>query len=95
MHGFFERLVTMNLWLYYGGAISILSAVITAYDKLIAGGKRRRVPEQTLFLLALAGGAAAMYITMLLIRHKTKHKRFMLGLPLILCAQFALWFLIH
>ncbi len=72
--------------------ISGIAMVVTLYDKLIAGGKRRRVPERTLFLLALLGGAAAMYLTMLIIRHKTKHKRFMLGLPLIISAQLALWY---
>ena len=74
--------------------ISVIAAVITIYDKVIAGSGRRRVPEQTLFLLALLGGAAAMYVTMLLIRHKTKHKRFMLGLPLIVAIQLAAWWVL-
>lgn len=72
--------------------ISGIALIVTVYDKVIAGGKRRRVPERTLFLIALLGGAAAMYLTMLVIRHKTKHKRFMLGLPLIIIAQLALWY---
>ncbi len=75
-------------------AISALAAVITIGDKLAAKWGKRRVPEQTLFLLAAIGGAAAMYITMLLVRHKTKHKRFMLGLPLIIavhCAIYCVW----
>ncbi len=84
----------MNLRLYYWGIISALAAVVTAYDKLIAGGKRRRVPEKTLFLLAIAGGSAAMYVTMLLIRHKTCHKRFMLGLPCLIGVQALLWSLL-
>ncbi|MBQ5843177.1 MAG: DUF1294 domain-containing protein, partial [Clostridia bacterium] len=46
-----------------------------------------RIPEKTLFLTALFGGSLAMYITMLVIRHKTKHKRFMIGLPVIALAQ--------
>ena len=74
--------------------ISALTAAITIGDKLAAKCGWRRVPEQTLFLLALIGGAAAMYVTMLLIRHKTKHKRFMLGLPLIIavhCAIYWIW----
>ncbi len=47
----------------------------------------RRVPEKTLFLFALAGGAVPELVTMLIIRHKTKHKRFMIGLPVIIFAQ--------
>lgn len=82
-------------WIHYALLIvSALSVLVTVIDKLVAGKKRSRVPEQTLFLLAVLGGSAAMYLTMLLIRHKTKHKRFMLGLPLILIVQLALWYLL-
>lgn len=71
-----------------------LAILLTVYDKCIAGGRRRRMPEQLFFLLALLGGSFVMYVTMLLIRHKTKHKRFMLGLPLIMAAQIALYYLL-
>ncbi|MBR2406904.1 MAG: DUF1294 domain-containing protein [Clostridia bacterium] len=84
----------MGVWEIALAVISVIAAVITIYDKVIAGSGRRRVPEQTLFLLALLGGAAAMYVTMLLIRHKTKHKRFMLGLPLIVAIQLAAWWVL-
>lgn len=84
----------MGVWEIALAVISAIAAVITIYDKAIAGSGRRRVPEQTLFLLALLGGAAAMYVTMLLIRHKTKHKRFMLGLPLIVAIQLAAWWVL-
>ena len=84
----------MGVWEIALAVISAIAAVITIYDKVIAGSGRRRVPEQTLFLLALLGGAAAMYVTMLLIRHKTKHKRFMLGLPLIVAIQLAAWWVL-
>ncbi len=77
----------MKPWMWMMLAVNIVAASITVYDKIVAKAGRRRVPEQTLFLTALIGGAPAMYLTMLLIRHKTKHKRFMLGLPLILILQ--------
>lgn len=66
---------------------SIFAVCITVYDKYAAKHKKLRVPEKALFLTALCGGSLAMYITMLVIRHKTKHKRFMVGLPLIILAQ--------
>lgn len=66
---------------------SIFAVCITVYDKYAAKHKKMRVPEKMLFLTALCGGSLAMYITMLIIRHKTKHKRFMVGLPLIIAAQ--------
>ena len=84
----------MNPWCIAFLIVSALAAIITIYDKIVAGKGRRRVPEQTLFLIALSGGAAAMYFTMLIIRHKTCHKRFMLGLPLILLIHSILYLLL-
>ena len=84
----------MDPWLIVFLVISAVSAAVTIYDKCVAGGKRRRVPEQVLFLLAALGGSPAMYLTMLLIRHKTKHKRFMLGLPAMMAVQLAIWWLV-
>ena len=80
--------------LSYLAVISLVSVIVTVSDKLYA--KRpghRRVPESTLLLYAAFGGSAAMLLTMLLIRHKTKHIKFMLGIPLILVFQavVALW----
>ncbi len=61
--------------------ISLVSVILTVYDKRIAGSGKRRIPESTLMTVGLLGGAAVMYFTMKKIRHKTKHKKFMLGLP--------------
>ena len=69
---------------------SLLAVCITVYDKYAAKRRKARIPEKVLFLTALCGGSLAMYITMLIIRHKTKHKRFMVGLPVIALAQAAL-----
>ena len=48
-----------------------------------------RTPEKTLLVLSALGGSIAMFVTMLIIRHKTKHVKFMLGIPLIILAQAA------
>ena len=69
---------------------SVLAVVLTVYDKYASRRKKTRIPEKTLFITALFGGSLAMYVTMLVIRHKTKHKRFMIGLPVIALAQGAL-----
>lgn len=61
--------------------ISVTAAALTVADKLSAKRNGRRVREDLLMTVGFIGGAAAEYITMLLIRHKTKHKRFMIGLP--------------
>ncbi len=85
----------MNYLFIYLAVISIISVIVTVADKVNAIRHRRRVRERTLLILAALGGSAAMLITMLLIRHKTRHLKFMLGIPLIILAQaaaiFVLW----
>ena len=79
-------------WLYLA-LISLVSVIVTCYDKIAAKkfpGHRTR--EKTLFLLSGLGGSVAMFVTMQIIHHKTKHKSFMIGIPLIMLAQAALIF---
>lgn len=76
--------------LIYLAIISLISMIITIYDKIAAKiAPRHRVPEKTLLIFGGLGGAAVMYITMLIIRHKTKKKKFMAGLPVIIVLQAA------
>ena len=81
-----------KILLVYLGIVSLISIIVCIYDKKISkrGNVRLRVPEKSLFLWSLLGGSVAMYITMRLIRHKTKHKSFMLGIPAIIILQAAL-----
>ena len=67
--------------------ISLVTAIVTAVDKIKSKKDAFRVPEKTLFLLAILGGSLSEYLTMRSIRHKTLHKRFMLRLPLIMILQ--------
>ena len=68
-------------------AISFLAVILTLYDKRAARKGRWRISENVLLCVAAFGGSAAMLLTMLLSRHKTKHVKFMAGLPLILLLQ--------
>lgn len=77
----------MKVAILYGIIISLVALILTALDKSRAKHGGWRVPEKTLFAVALLGGAAAMFATMRVIRHKTRHKRFMLGLPTITLLQ--------
>lgn len=69
--------------------INIIAAAVTVADKSRARRGARRVPERTLWTIAVCGGAVGMYVTMRLVRHKTKHRRFMWGLPLLIALQAA------
>lgn len=64
--------------------MSFVGMVMTVADKQFAIRKKQRIPEKMLLLQAFFGGAIGMYITMHFIRHKTQHKKFMIGLPLII-----------
>ncbi len=75
-------------------AISVFSVVICCYDKFAARHFKHRISEKTLLVVSISGGAAAMYIAMCIIRHKTKHNKFMIGLPLIILFQTAILLLI-
>ena len=44
---------------------------------------RRRTPERTLFLIAMAGGAFGSMFGMQIFRHKTRHLAFQVGIPLL------------
>lgn len=71
--------------------ISIISAIVCIYDKVVSktGKVVLRIPEKVLFTsLPLLGGSLAMLVTMLLIRHKTKHWQ-MIVIPIILVLQLA------
>ena len=67
--------------------VSIIAVIVTAKDKIRAMNGGRRTPEATLLLLSALGGSAMMLVMMLLIRHKTKHKKFMIGIPIIIVLQ--------
>lgn len=73
--------------LIYFAVISLVTAIVTAIDKYKAKKGAFRISEATLFILALLGGSLGEYLTMKAIRHKTLHKRFMIGLPIIMLLQ--------
>lgn len=80
--------------LIYLLSVNILAIILTIYDKIASKKFRKnRIRENVLLLIGALGGAVSMYITMKLIRHKTRHKKFMAGLPIILILQIA--FLIY
>lgn len=74
--------------LIYLLAINVLGVSLTIYDKIASKRFRKnRIRENVLLLIGALGAAVSMYTTMKLIRHKTRHKKFMTGLPIIFFLQ--------
>ena len=75
----------------YLAIISVISIIVCIWDKKISKKNKveLRIPEAVLLLLSALGDSVAMFITMLLMRHKTKHVKFMLGIPVIMILQAA------
>ncbi|GAE34089.1 DUF1294 domain-containing protein [Halalkalibacter akibai] len=67
--------------------INILAYVIMGLDKTRAKQGQRRVAEKTLFLFAWLAGSLGVYVGMKAFRHKTKKKKFYIGVPIILFIQ--------
>jgi len=79
-----------KVFIIYMLAISLLAVIVTIIDKKRAIKHKYRIPERTLIVISALGGSVAMLITMNIIRHKTKHLKFMVGIPIIIIVQIAL-----
>lgn len=67
--------------------VSIISAVLTVYDKSAAKNGGQRISERCLLILAAMGGAGTMLAVMKTIRHKTRKAKFMVTLPVLFAAH--------
>lgn len=74
----------------YLALVNLIAFTVYGADKRRARKDRRRVPEKTLFLLAIIGGSLGAFLGMRLFRHKTRHWYFVWGIPAIMAAQIAL-----
>lgn len=79
----------LAVWLV---VINLVTFLVFGWDKFKAKYKEkhenaRRVPEKTLFILALLGGSVGALLGMRVWRHKTLHKTFRFGIPAILALQ--------
>ena len=80
----------MKYILIYLGIINLIGFFSMFLDKQKAKRGKWRIPEKTLFLLAIIGGSLGTTLGMHVFRHKTKHWYFKLGMPLILIVQIIL-----
>jgi uncharacterized membrane protein YsdA (DUF1294 family) len=85
----------MPAWLVWWLALNLATVLVFGYDKAIAGGKRRRVPERTLLAIALIGGSPGALFAMGVFRHKTAKPGFRRVMMLIVAAQMILLALVY
>lgn len=71
-------------------AINLIGFFIMGLDKLKAKRRRWRIPERTLFIIALLFGSIGILTGMYVFRHKTRHLSFTIGIPAILVIQLLL-----
>ena len=83
-----------NALLYYLIVITIVTFLVYGIDKWKAKQGSWRISEASLLILAVIGGSIGALFGMKVWHHKTMHKKFKYGLPLILLAQITLIYLI-
>ena len=71
-------------------AVNLLAFALYGIDKLKAKKGAWRIPESTLLLVAFLGGSLGALLGMELFRHKTKHAKFKVLVPLFLILHIAL-----
>lgn len=81
--------------LHYLLAVNTLTFLLYGIDKYKAKKARWRISEATLLMMAVIGGSIGAWAGMRLWHHKTMHKKFKYGIPLIILLQVVLVFYLH
>ena len=80
----------MKVILLYLLIMNAAGFLVMTADKLYAKKNMWRIPERTLMGIAAIGGSIGVLAAMYTVRHKTKHMKFVIGVPLILVCQIGL-----
>ncbi|HHV96736.1 MAG TPA: DUF1294 domain-containing protein [Clostridiaceae bacterium] len=67
--------------------VNLFGFVLVAMDKRRAKKRMWRIPEKSFFIISALGGFPGVYTGLFIFRHKTKHIKFTIGLPLIFIIQ--------
>lgn len=71
--------------------LNMIGILIMYVDKTKAKKKAWRIPEKTLFLVSVLGGSIGIWMGMYIFHHKTKHLRFVIGVPMIILIQIMIY----
>ena len=79
----------MDIIMGYLLIVNVLAFIIYGFDKYQARKAGRRIPEATLLIWAGIGGSIGAWMGMKLWHHKTLHKKFKYGIPILITMQVA------
>ncbi|UTR05253.1 DUF1294 domain-containing protein [Alkalihalobacillus sp. LMS6] len=79
----------------YLSLLSVFTMLLMGMDKHNARNRKSRVPEKSLFLLALIGGSVGLLAGMYVFRHKTRKSGFKYGIPAIILIQIGIGLFIY
>jgi uncharacterized membrane protein YsdA (DUF1294 family) len=85
----------MDLLIIYLLIINAAGWLLMLIDKEKARRNAWRIPERVLFGVGLCGGSLGCFMGMRMFRHKTKHLKFSLGLPVMVCAHILILLFLH
>ena len=85
----------MKLFGIYLLLINATGFLLMLIDKYKAKKNLWRIPEATLMLVAAIGGSIGSLVGMYTVRHKTKHPKFTVGIPIILVLQILIVYYLH
>lgn len=77
----------MKVILLYLLIVNAAGFLVMSADKLFAKKEMWRVPERNLLGIAAIGGSIGVWAAMYTVRHKTRHMKFVIGVPVILALQ--------
>lgn len=81
--------------IFYLFLINSLTFFMFKTDKNRARKAQYRIPEKTLLLFSFLGGSIGAWLAMILCRHKTRHLKFLIGIPAIFIFQCVSLYLIY
>lgn len=85
----------MKIFSCYLLIVNALAFSLMLMDKKKAKNRQRRIPERVLLRICAIGGSIGGLMGMYLLRHKTKHPRFALGIPAMLMIHAVILFFVH
>lgn len=74
---------------------NLLAFMLFTEDKYRARRQARRIPEKVLWAISLLGGGTGAFLAMQILRHKTKHLSFVLGIPACVMLNWGVAYLLY